>query len=99
MGTVDNNFDVLQTWNKSTGEDEWDNGQLRPRYDRYQWRDYYRNKIGGDPPRYQLWKNDRWGYETFVRASMEADKQNMITAALAAEKRVSERAAAKANAW
>ena len=99
MGTVDNNFTVLQSWNKHTGEDMWENGRSVPRYDKYQWRDYYRNKIGGDPPRYQLWKNDRWTYETFVRASMEADLEQMIDAALAAEKRVAARAAAKANAW
>jgi hypothetical protein len=97
MGTVDNNFEVLQSWNKHTGEDKWENGRSVPRYDKYQWRDYYRNKIGGDPPRYQLWLNDRWGYKTFERASMEADKQTMINEALEDEKRVAARAAARAR--
>jgi hypothetical protein len=97
MGTVDMNFDVLQRWRTPAGE-EWNNGRSQTRYDEYEWRDYYRNKIGGDgPPRYQLWKNDRWTYQTFDTKSMRADKQNMIEAAWAAEKREAERAATKAN--
>jgi hypothetical protein len=100
MGTVNMNFDVLQTWNKSTGEDMWDHGRTVPRYDKYEWRDYHRDNIDNDGrSRYQLWLNDRWTYKTFERASMEADKQNMINEALAAEKRAAAAAAARANAW
>ncbi len=86
MDTVDMNFRVLQSLRTRDGE-EWNDGRSQTRYDEYEWRDYYRNKIGGDgPPRYQLWKNDRWTYETFDRNSMEADKQRMIEAAWAAER-------------
>ena len=99
MGTVNNNFDVLQRWSKPTGGDMWDNGRLRPRYDEYEWRDYYRDNIDGDGrPRYQLWLNDRWTYQSFDPKSMAADKQNMISKALAAEKRAAERAATR-HGW
>jgi hypothetical protein len=103
MGTVNMNFDVLQTWNKSTGEDMLDRGRSVPRYDKYEWRDYKRDNIDGDGrSRYQLYLNDRYDYKTFERASMEADKQTMINEALADEKRVAARAAARAaqaKAW
>ncbi len=99
MGTVNNNFAVMQSWGKPAGE-MWDNGRVRPRYDDYEWRDYHRDNIDGDGrSRYQLWLNDRWTYESFDPKSMQVDKQKMINEALAAEKRVAERAAKKANAW
>jgi hypothetical protein len=99
MGTVNNNFDVMQSWGKHVGQ-KWENGQIVQDYDEYEWRDYYRDNIDGDGrPRYQLWLNDRWTYESFDPKSMRADKQEMINKALAAEKRAAERAAAKANAW
>jgi hypothetical protein len=100
MGTVNNNFHVMQSWNKPTGEDMWDNGRSRTRYDEYEWRDYYRDNIDRDGrSRYQLWLNDRYTGQSFDPKSMETDKQNMINKALEAEKRVAERAAKKANAW
>jgi hypothetical protein len=97
MGPVDMYFEVLQSWRTPDGE-EWNNGCLQTRWDEYEWRDYYRNEVGGKgPPRYQLWHNERWTYETFDPKSMKADKEQMIEAARAAEKRAAERAATKAN--
>jgi len=95
--TVDMRFDVLQSWRRPDGQ-EWNNGDLQTRWDEYQWRDYYRNEVGGNPPRYQLWHNERYTYETFDPKSMEADRERMIEAARAAEKRAAARAA-KANGW
>jgi hypothetical protein len=77
----------MQSWRKLIGE-MWDNGQLRPRYDEYQWRDYHRDNINGDGrSRYQLWLNDRWTYQIFDPKFMQTDKQKMINATLAAEKK------------
>ena len=99
MGTVNNNFRVLQSWRKPAGE-MWDHGDLRQCYDDYEWRDYYRDNIDGDGrSRYQLWLNDRWTYQIFDPKSMQADLQEMINAALATEKRVAERREREANAW
>ena len=102
MTTVNNNFEVLQSWRKPDGE-EWDNGRLRTRYDEYQWRDYYRANIDKDGrSRYQLWHNDRNTEQSFDPLSMAADLQLMINEALADEKRVAARAAARAaqaKAW
>ena len=85
MGTVNNNFALLQSWRQRNG-DKWDNGQIRPNYIEYEWRDYYRDNIDGDGrSRYQLWMNDRWTYQTFDPACMQADKQELINAALAVE--------------
>ena len=99
MGTVNNNFRVLQSWGKRIGE-KLEDGRIVQDYDEYEWRDYYRDNIDGDGrSRYQLWLNDRWTYESFDPKSMQADKQKMINEALAAEKRVAERAARQAKAW
>jgi hypothetical protein len=96
MGTVNMNFRVLQSWNKRTGDNMWENGCLVPRYEEYEWRDYRRDNIDGDGrSRYQLWKNDRYTGESFDPNTMGADKQRMIEAAWAAEKRAAERAATK----
>ena len=96
MGTVNMNFSVLQQWRKPNG-DMWDHGELRPSYDEYEWRDYYSDNIDGDGrSRYQLYLNDRWTYETFTPATMQADRQAMINAALEEEKKVAARAAAAA---
>jgi hypothetical protein len=85
---------VLQSWNKRTGEDMWENGRLVSRYEKYEWRDYRRDNIDGDGrSRYQLWKNDRYTGQSFDPKSMLADKQAMVDAA--AEKRAAERAATK----
>jgi hypothetical protein len=89
--TVDTYFTVLQTWRTPDGQ-EWSNGCLQTRWDEYEWRDYYRKRVGGDPPRYQLWHNERNTHQTFDPKSMEADKERMIEAAWAAE-----RAATKAT--
>ena len=84
MSTVNNNFHIEQRWRQRNG-DKWDNGQIRPNYDEYEWRDYYRDNIDGDGrSRYQLWKNDRYT-GSFNPKSMQEDLQTMINAALAVE--------------
>ena len=91
MGTVNINFHVLQTWRKHTGEG-WDRGQTVRTYDEYEWRDYYKDNIDGDGrSRYQLYLNDRWTYQTFDPACMQADRQELINAALAVEARAAAR--------
>ena len=91
MPTVNNNFAVLQTWSKHTGEG-WDRGQVRQMYDKYEWRDYYRDNIDGDGrSRYQLWIQERYTGQKFDPASMQADRQELINAALAVEARAAAR--------
>jgi hypothetical protein len=86
MGTVNMNFRVLQSWNKRTGEDPGE----------YEWRDYGRDNIDGDGrSRYQLWKNERYTWESFDPKSMAADRERMMQKAREDEKRADERAATK----
>ena len=96
MDTVNNNFEVMQSWRKPAGE-MWDRGELRQCYEEYEWRDYFRDNIDGDGrSRYQLWKNERYTWESFDPKTMQAEKEKMIKAAAAAEKRAAEK---KGNAW
>ena len=56
MGTVNENFTVLQERNFYTGDFERRDGPQRC-YDWYEWRDYYKDNIDGDGlSRYQLWE-------------------------------------------
>ena len=93
MGTVNDNFDVLQTWSKYAGEG-WENGYTVKRYDEYEWRDYKRDNIGGNErSRYQLWKNEMYTWQTFKPADMVADRDKMINGALAEEARAAKKRA------
>ena len=87
MGTVNNNFAVLQRGSFYTG-DFWDERQ----YDEYEWRDYFRDNINSDGrSRYQLWKKSGrgdWRREGEYKTNeMEADLERLRSEYKAAEER------------
>jgi hypothetical protein len=77
MGTVNNNYAVLQYGSFHTG-DFW--GERL--YDWYEWRDYQKDNIGGDRlSRYQLWEKSDPGdwmrNGEYERRDMETDLEKL----------------------